>query len=80
MTLIQEATMIMENMPMEDQRLFVDLLRMISRNTTPQQADHLNAGNFKRTGKASFKLPEDFDEHFDDMNEEIASLFYGEMA
>ena len=32
----------------------------------------------KRTGKSKFDLPEDFDEHFDDLNDEIASMFYGE--
>lgn len=37
---------------------------------------------FKRTGKAKgvFNLSADFDEHFDDMNDEIAAMFYGENA
>ena len=33
---------------------------------------------FKRTGKSDFVLPADFDEHFDDLNDEIATMFMGE--
>ena len=29
-------------------------------------------------GKDIIKLPDDFYEHFDDMNDEIAAMFYGE--
>ena len=35
--------------------------------------------SFRRTGQAKglIKLPEDFDEHFSDMDAEIAEMFYG---
>lgn len=78
MTLIQEAASIMERMPRKNQQLIVDLLRAISRNTEPIQTEQPASVPFKRTGKAKFDLPKDFDEHFDDMNDEIASLFNGE--
>ena len=78
MTLIQEATSIMERMPRKNQQLVVDLLRMISQNMELSVTDQRASVPFKRTGKAHFSLPADFDERFDDMNEEIASMFYGE--
>jgi len=68
MTLVQEAAEIMNKMPRHSQELVLDLLRMMNYNAIP----------FKRTGKSNFNLPPDFDEHFDDSNEEIASMFYGE--
>ena len=35
---------------------------------------------FRRTGlaKGLIDLPDDFDEHFNDMDAEIATMFYGE--
>lgn len=80
MTLIEEATALLEKMPQQKQLMAIDLLRMISNDyygldhKKPKQP----AAPFKRTGKSVFNLPEDFDEHFDDLNDEIASMFYGE--
>ncbi len=80
MTLIQEATGIMEKMPRRSQQIVVDLLKMIYSGV--ETADSTNTGTteFKRTGKSNFNLPADFDEHFDDMNDEIAIMFSGESA
>ena len=80
MTLIQEAASIMEKMPKKNQQLAVDLLRVISQNMGRPQTKQTASVPFRRTGKAHFNLPKDFDEHFDDMNNEIASMFYGENA
>lgn len=80
MTLIQEAASIMEKMPKKNQQLVVDLLRVLSQNAEPHHAKQTLSVPFKRTGKGHFNLPKDFDEHFDDMNDEIASMFYGEDA
>ena len=78
MTLVQEAAQIMEKMPIKNQRIVVDLLRMMSAGITPVDAGSMVNGPFKRTGKSKFNLPADFDEHFDDLNDEVAALFYGE--
>ena len=37
-----------------------------------------NSVPYKRTGRVSFNLPPDFDAHFDDADDEIAKIFYGE--
>ncbi|MBQ4514872.1 MAG: hypothetical protein II969_17900 [Anaerolineaceae bacterium] len=77
MTLIEEATELLERMPRKNQQAAVDFLRMMSYsvkpndNIKPSQPD----GKFRRTGKSNFNLPSDFDEHFDDINDEITSLF-----
>lgn len=78
MTLVQEATEIIEHMPVHNQQVVVDLLRLMSSGTATNNA--VNAGNrvFRRTGKSNFNLPADFDKHFDDMNDEIAALFTGD--
>lgn len=76
MTLVQEATEIMERMQVKNQELVLELLRMMN----PGEAllpDAEDASSFRRTGKADFNLPADFDEHFDDTNDEIAVMFYG---
>lgn len=79
MTLIQEAYSLMQNQPENNIRIIVDLLRVMNqgifeRNVTQQP--------FRRTGIANgvFNLPDDFDEQFDAMDEEIAELFYGSEA
>lgn len=79
MTMVQEATRIMENMPRKNQQVFLDLLRMMNQETTASESAE-KALEFKRSGKTNFQLPEDFDEHFDDLNDEIAALFTGESA
>ena len=66
MTLVQEAAQIMEKMPIKNQRIVVDLLRMMSVGITPVDAESMVNVPFKRTGKSKFNLPADFDEHFDE--------------
>ena len=75
MTMIQEATLIMQQMPIRKQQVVLDLLRMMSNDTEQPALQQKNKTGFRRTGKSRFKLPTDFDEHFDDMNEEIAAMF-----
>lgn len=78
MTLLQEATEIMAKMPLKSQQVVVELLRVMSVNTASTETKKSPTLEFKRTGKSRFNLPADFDEHFDDMNDEIALLFSGE--
>ena len=42
-------------------------------------AKSIDDHSFRRTGlfKEAFNMPEGFDEHFDDMNDEIAKMFLG---
>ena len=78
MTIIQEATYLMQQMPKKKQRVVLDLLRMISHDPGMSAMEQKNKAGFRRTGKARFRLPPDFDEHFDDMNDEIAVMFSGD--
>ena len=80
MTLIEEATILLEKMPQKKQLMAVDFLRMISNNSNRSENKDMKqkAAPFKRTGLSDFNLPDDFDEHFDDLNSEIASLFSGD--
>ena len=78
MTLIQEATGIMEKMPRKNQQMVVDLLKMMYIGVETVNSANTETTEFKRTGKSDFNLPIDFDEHFDDINDEIAVMFSGE--
>ena len=78
MTLVQEATEIMQKMPEQNQRVVVDLLKIMTYNINIQPEQSQQSEPFKRTGRVSFDLPPGFDEHFDDANDEIAAMFYGE--
>ena len=78
MTLVQQATTMMEKLPVRSQQVVVDLLKMLSSNSGPAVLQDAHESGFKRTGKSDFILPADFDEHFDDMNGEIAAMFLGE--
>lgn len=75
MSLVQEATDLMERMPIRNQQIVVDLLRMMDRGTGAIASKSADIMEFRRTGKSNFHLPADFDEHFDDMNDEIAAMF-----
>ncbi|MBO6113318.1 MAG: hypothetical protein J6P45_09765 [Lachnospiraceae bacterium] len=79
MTLMQEAYLLMQKQPDSNLRIIVDMLHAMNIKQ-PESDVAVSSKPFKRTGQAKgvFKLPADFDEHFDDMNDEIASLFYGE--
>jgi len=78
MSLVQEAVDLMERMPVKTQQIVVDLLRMMDGGTKNTASKNADTKGFKRTGKSNFHLPPDFDEHFDDMNEEISTMFTGE--
>ena len=78
MTLVQQATTMMEKLPVKSQQVVVDLLKMLSGYSESAVMPEAREAGFKRTGKSDFALPADFDEHFDDLNEEIAILFMGE--
>ena len=76
-TPIQEAYALMQKQPEGNIQIIVELLRKMlpePKVETRKQA--------KRTGlsKGLVHFPEDFDEHFDDMNSEISDLFYGGMV
>jgi len=78
MTLVQQATRMMEKLPVSSQQIVVDLLKMLSSNSETSISSNAQEPGFKRTGKSDFSLPADFDEHFDDLNDEIATMFMGE--
>ncbi len=78
MTLVQQATTMMEKLPVRSQQVVVDLLKMLSDYSESAVMPDANKTGFKRTGKSDFVLPADFDEHFDDLNDEIATMFMGE--
>ena len=78
MTMVQEAARIMEGMPRKKQQVVLDLLRVMSQGTSVSENQQETVKGFRRTGKTKFQLPADFDEHFDDMNHEIAAMFAGE--
>ncbi len=78
MTLVQQATMMMERLPIKSQQVVLDLLKMLSASSESAVMPDLHENGFKRTGKSKFSLPADFDERFDDLNGEIASMFMGE--
>lgn len=71
MTLIQEAYALMQEQPEGNIRLIIELLHTMSQKETVRP--------FKRTGIANgtVDFPEDFDDCFDGMDEEIAEMFYG---
>ena len=78
MTLVQQATSMMEKLPVRSQQVVVDLLKMLSSKSESSILSNTREPGFKRTGKSDFSLPADFDEHFDDLNDEIATMFMGE--
>lgn len=78
MTLVQQATTMMEKLPVSSQQVVVDLLKMLSGYSESAVTPDAPKTGFKRTGKSDFVLPADFDEHFDDLNDEIATMFMGE--
>ena len=77
MTLMQEAYLLMQKQPESNLRIIVDMLHAMNVNKPTVDAA-VSVQSFKRTGQAKgkFNLPADFD----DMNEEIATMFYGENA
>ena len=78
MTLVQQATTMMERLPVRSQQVVVDLLKMLSGYSESAVMPDAHKTGIKRTGKSDFVLPADFDEHFDDLNDEIATMFMGE--
>lgn len=78
MTPIQEAYALMQEQPAGNIKLVIDLLHAMAPCAEQTQADGA-ARIFKRTGlaKETIELPEDFDENFDQMDKDIADLFYG---
>ena len=78
MTLVQQATSMLEKLPTGSQQVVVDLLKMLNSANESTIMPNTHETGFKRTGKSDFSLPVDFDEHFDDMNDEIAARFMGE--
>lgn len=78
MTLVQQAATMMEKLPVRSQQVVVDLLKMLSGYSESAVMPDVHENGFKRTGKSDFALPADFDEHFDDLNDEIATMFMGD--
>lgn len=78
MTLVQQATNMMEKLPISSQQVVVDLLKMLSGYSESTARPDTRETGFKRTGKSDFILPADFDEHFDDLNGEITAMFMGD--
>ena len=77
MTLQQEAYNLIQEQPESNLKIIIDLLKAL--RTANLSNDNKSDQVFSRTGvgKDVIKLPEDFLEHFDDSNDEIAKMFYG---
>ena len=78
MTLRQEAYSLLEKQPDSNIQLIIDLLRaMTPSKDMPKQTS--TSSSFRRTGlsNGTILFPDGFDEHFDDLNSEIADSFYG---
>ena len=77
MTLHQEAYNLIQEQPESNLKIIIDLLKAL--RTANLSNDNKSDQVFSRTGvgKDVIKLPEDFLEHFDDSNDEIAKMFYG---
>ena len=77
MTLQQEAYTLIQRQPESNLRILIDLLRTMA-PAKHYSDEKLSAKPFRRTGAANGTVcfPKDFDEHFDDLNEEIAAMFY----
>lgn len=75
---IQEAYVLMQGQPESNIKLIIDLLHSMTPHKGKTESNAATQP-FKRTGlaKGIIQLPEDFDEHFDDLDEEISELFYG---
>jgi len=78
MTLQQEAYNLIQEQPESNLKIIIDLLKAL--RTANLSNDNKSDQVFSRTGvgKDVIKLPEDFLEHFDDSNDEIAKMFYGD--
>lgn len=78
MTLLQEAYALMQGQPEKNIRLIVDLLQTMSLNKEPT-ARRPHEG-FKRTGlaKGLVNLPDDFDETFDALDDDVREMFDGD--
>ena len=79
MTLMQEAYTLMQKQPESNIKIIVELLRTMSPSVSDKPKTKPVAP-LKRTGMAKgvITFPADFDDHFDDLNEEIAAMFSGE--
>ena len=75
MTLVHQATTMREKLPVRSQQVVVDLLKMLSGISESPVIPKVHDAGFQRPGKSDFALPADFDEHFDDVNDEIATMF-----
>lgn len=78
MTLIQEAYVLMQGLPESNIKSIVDLLHTMYPYKEKTESKDIDS-SFKRTGSAEgiIQFPEDFDEHFDDLDQEISELFNG---
>ena len=80
MSPIEEALRLLRAQPEENVRIIVELLRVMQANANSAVPDAGKPQNTEKrfgAGKDEIRLPNDFFEHFDDANEEIAGMFYG---
>lgn len=75
----QEACNLIQEQSEHDLVIFIEILKALKarqkKDNEPFSAERLVRFG---AGKGEFKLPEGFFEHFDDTNDEIAKMFYGE--
>jgi len=78
MTLQQEAYSLIQEQPENNLKIIIDLLKALG--TANLSKNNKSGEVITRTGvgKDVIKLPDDFLEHFDDSNDEIAKMFYGD--
>ena len=81
MTIKQEAYTLIMQQPDGNVRILVDLMKAMSSGVHALPNRQATATRTaKRTGiaRGTVDFPSDFDEHFDDLNSEIAEMFVGE--
>ena len=79
MTLVQEAYSLIQKQPEENIRLIIELMKKMVVKSPDEETteDNTVIKKYRRLGlaKEEFSLPDDFDEVFDAMDEEIAAMF-----
>ena len=78
MTLQQEAYALIQEQPESNLRIIIDLLKALGSANLSKENKTNQVIMRTGVGRDVIKLPEDFLEHFDDSNDVIAKMFYGD--
>ncbi len=76
-TVKQEFIDLVKDTPDSTIQLLIDLLRELKLATVSGAQTNAPTAQRIGAGRGVINLPDDFFDHFDDSNEEIADMFYG---